>query len=163
MPTIWRAAFPALNSACSRASATSRRCKGRRSSTARCSLSSAVSRNDATPTQLGEEPEEHLLAVDIVTETQAARLAAVGEEVIVPGKDEIGEGPGRDILVGRRRETVFFDHAVPQRFLVGHHEAELQWHGLGDFHVEEAGDPRPHVVPAEEIAIVDVESLVGGA
>ena len=70
-----------------------------------------------------EDAQEHRLGLHVLVEAGAARLGAVGEDVVVPREDDIAEGPRGHRGVGRRLQAVPLDHPVPDRLLVRHHLA----------------------------------------
>lgn len=51
---------------------------------------------------------------------ETAGFGAVGEKVIVPGKNAVAKPLGGHLLIRMRLKSVFLHHFIPQRFFVRH-------------------------------------------
>jgi hypothetical protein len=69
----------------------------------------------------------------------------------------------KNLFVGGRREIVLNDDLVPDTRLVAHRRLQPERQRCGDLELEIVGELGPHLAPAEQVAVVDVERLIGRA
>src|SRR5689334_17591604 len=88
-------------------------------------------------------------------------LRHVAHDIPVTAEHVVAERPGHEIAVRYRAKPVLAHDLVPQRRLVRHELRERYRLHRSGFHLEEPGEGRPEVLPPEEIAVREVENLIG--
>jgi hypothetical protein len=106
-------------------------------------------------------PKKHLLGVHEVVEPKPAGLARIGDDVVIRSEYAVRVTPRRNLFEAIFLQSMAFNDAIPYRTLVGHGSCEVDVSRRRQLHVEELGELWPQVLPPNEIAIGDVESLVG--
>ena len=104
---------------------------------------------------------EHLFGIDELVEAVLAAFDRVHHNVPFVGEQIVAEAPVDDVLQPAGLEPVFPDHGIPERALVGHALGEADGIHWASVHVEIVGDLGPSILPAEHVAVRDVEGLVG--
>src|SRR5271168_4573246 len=118
-------------------------------------------RNGPLTPKIREHPKKHLLGVHQVVETETTGLAGIGDDIVIGSEYAVRIAPCRNLFVAEFLQSVLFDDPIPYRTLVGHGPRKVDVSWRRQLHPEEVGELGPQILPPDEIAVGDFESLVG--
>src|SRR5258708_1227223 len=121
----------------------------------------AVLRNDPLTPKIRKHPKEHLLGVHQVVESETAGLAGIGDDIVVGPQYAVPVAPGCDLFEAEFLQSVVFDDFLPDRPLVRHGPRKVDVSWRSQLHPEETSKFGPQILPPDQIAVGDVERLVG--
>src|ERR1700733_12870208 len=120
----------------------------------------AASRNDPLTAKVRKHPKKHFLGIDQLVESETAGLAGIGDDIVIGSEYAVGVAPGGNLFEAEFLQSVIFHDFFPDRTLVRHRPRKVDVSRRSQFHSEEIGEPRPQVLPPDEITVGNVKSLV---